>query len=329
MRFLAMSTALFLGGLATSSVSPACSLDFSPVSVGSRFKVRVSGYAGPVIGLQLNLTNLRGRAQSAVTDDRGIATFYSAPPGTQYLGADHDNGYGIQLDVKPNGPANVIVPMRWPSIEPIHVRSLSGSMRAPDAVPGRPEQSVLSLELLDGISGRILSSISTTSRGAFDFGKLVPGLYFIHLKPYVVFSQKAEGLISVAVDPAAPARADKLDLNLVWTSCGLMYTDQLQCPQLDLHVKRLEGHVSDSMGRGLGRLEIVLLDASQSQVVHVSTDRNGSFSFPGPLAGTFELRMDPGGFTPVHTPLHIEPTAVNSLLEIQASSLGCSTVRAK
>jgi hypothetical protein len=126
----------------------------------------------------------------------------SATPG-QYLGADHDNGYGIQLDVKPN-PANIIVPMRWPSIEPIHVRSLSGSMRAPDSVPGR-QQPVLSLELLDGISGRVLSSISTTGSGAFDLGKLVPGLYFIHLKPYAAFSQKVEGLISVAVDPAAPA----------------------------------------------------------------------------------------------------------------------------
>jgi len=329
-RFLATMVTLFQACLATSSVSLACSLAFSPISVGSSFKVKVSSYDGPVKGLLLNLSSPEGPTQSAVTGDNGIAEFQNIPPGTLYLGADHDNGYGLQLDVKSNGPANVTVPMRWPSVEPIHVRSLSGTMRAPDAIPGRLEQSVLPLELLDGVSGRILSSINTTGRGEFDFGKLVPGFYFIHLKPYSAFSQQVGGLISVAVDPSAPARAAKLDLNLRWTSCGLMYTDSLQCPQPDLNVKKLEGHASDSMGRGLRRAEIVLLDPAQNQVAHVSTDPNGNFSFPGPLVGTFELRIDGGGFNPVHTALHIEPTAGSSSMEIDAAyGMGCSTVWVK
>jgi hypothetical protein len=109
-----------------------------------------------------------------------------------------------------------------------------------------------------------------------------------------------------------------------------MYTDQLQCAKLDMQVKKLEGHVSDSVGRALRSAQIVLLDTDQSEVVHVSTDPNGNFSFPGPLVGTFELRIDGGGITPVHTPLHIEPTAGNSSLEIEtAPGIGCSTVRVK
>lgn len=318
MRFLAMLVTLFLASLATPAVSSACSLSFSAISVGSSFKVKVSGSDGPVKGLVLNLTSLDDRAQSAVTDGNGIADFHNVPTGTRYLGAAHDNGYGVQLDVKPNGRTNVIVPVRWPSIEPIHVHSLSGTMRA----SGQLDQPALSLELLDAVSGRILSSIDTTGRGEFDFGKIGPGLYFIHLK-------QMEGLISVAVDPGAPARADKLDLNLNFTSCGLMYTDQSQCPHPDLHVKKLEGHVSDSVGRAMRGAEIVLLDDAQSQVSRVSTDPNGNFSFSGPLAGTFELRIDGGGFTPVHTPLHIEPTTGSSSLEIEADVLGCSTVRVK
>lgn len=308
-RFLATVVMLFQACLAISSVSWACSITFSPISVGSSFKVKVSSYDGPVKGLVLNLSGPSGPIQSAVTGANGIAEFQNVAPGTRYLGADHDNGYNLQLDVKPNGPANVTVPMRWPSIEPIHVRSLSGTMRAPDAIPGRLEQSVLSLELLDGISGRILSSLNTTAHGEFDFGKLAPGLYFIHLKPYSAFHEQVGGLISIAVDPGAPSRADKLDLNLSWTSCGLAYTDQLQCPHPDLHVKKLEDHASDSMGRGLRRAEIVLLDPAQNPVAHVSTDPDGNFSFPGPLVGTFELRIDGGGFSPVHTALHIQPTA--------------------
>ena len=219
-RFLAMPVALFMAGLATSSVTSACSIAFSPISVGPSFKVEVSGYDGPVKGLLLNLTGPKDRTHSALTDDDGIASFHYLPSGTHYLKADHDNGYGKQLDVKPNGPASIIVPMRWPAIEPIHVRSLSGTMRAPDAVPSRLEQRILSLDLLEGISGEILSSVTTTSRGAFDFGKLSPSLYFIHLKPYSAFFGRVEGLIGIAVDQAAPAHADKLDLNLTWSSCG-------------------------------------------------------------------------------------------------------------
>jgi hypothetical protein len=301
-----------------------------PISVGSDFKVKVSGYDGPVKGLLLNLSGPQGRIQSVGTDDHGIAEFSNIPPGTLYLGADHDNGYDLHLDVKSNGPTKVTVPMRWPSIEPIHIGFLSGTMRAPDAIPGQLEQSILSLDLLDGISGRILSGISTTARGEFDFGKLAPGLYFIRLKPYSAFHEEIGGLISVAVDPSAPARADKLDLNLTWTSCGLMYTDLRQCSQPDLHVSKLEGRVSDSMGHAVRTAEIVLLDAAQNQVALMSTDSNGNFSFPDPLVGTFELWIGGAGINAVHTQVHVEPTARNASLVIDAAYREiCSSVWAR
>jgi hypothetical protein len=201
--------------------------------------------------------------------------------------------------------------------------TLSGTIRAPDARPSELEQHILPLELLAGISGEILSTIDTTDRGEFDFGNLPPGIYFIHLKRFTAFFGDVEGLISVAVDPTAPARADKLDLNLTWTSCGLMYMDQSKCPQLDLYVKKLQGHMSRSP-----RVEIVLRDAAQNLIAHVNTDPDGNFSFPGPLAGTFDLRIDGGAITPVHTQLHIDPTAPGSSLEIQRGSLtSCTAVR--
>jgi Carboxypeptidase regulatory-like domain len=304
-------------------------MTFIPISVGPSFRVKVSGYDGPVKGLLLKVMAPNGPPLSADTDTNGIAEFSNVPPGTRYLDADHDNGYGQVLDVKPNGPSHVIVPMRWPSLVPIRVRSLSGTMHAPDATPGQLEQPILPLELLEGTSGRILSSTSTTGRGEFDFGKLVPGLYFIRLKPHSAFSYDVGGLISVALDPSAPARSDKLDLSLAWTSCGLMYTDLRQCPQPDIHVKKLEGHASDSDERPVRGAEIILLDAAQRQVAHVDTDRDGNFSFPDPLEGTFELRID-GGFNPVHTSLHIEPTARGSSLQIDvAEGLVCSGIWAR
>jgi hypothetical protein len=290
-----MLVGLLLTGVASSSISLACSMAFSPISVGSSFKVQVSGYGGPVKGLRLNLSGGQGRTPSAVTDNNGIATFSDVPLGTQYLGADRDNGYNLPLKVTQDGPARI--GMRWPSTEPIQVSSISGTMRAPDAIPGQLGQRVLSLDLLDAISGRVLASMNTSSRGEFDFGRPVPGIYLVRLNPYAAFNQQVGGLIGVAVDPRAPA--DKLDLNVVWTSCGLSYTDLRQCPRSDLRVRKLDGHVSDSMGRGVLRAEIVLLDQAQNPVVHVTTDLNGNFSFPGPLVGTFELRIDGGGFSPV------------------------------
>src|SRR5579863_8344450 len=77
------------------------------------------------------------------------------------------------------------------------------------------------------------------------------------------------------------------------------HTDLRQCPQPDLHVKKLEGHASDPVGRPVRSGEIVLLDAARKQVAHASNDSGGNFSFPGPLVGAFDLRIDGGGLNPV------------------------------
>jgi hypothetical protein len=158
-----MLVGLLLTGVASSSISLACSMAFSPISVGSSFKVQVSGYGGPVKGLRLNLSGGQGRTPSAVTDNNGIATFSDVPLGTQYLGADRDNGYNLPLKVTQDGPARI--GMRWPSTEPIQVSSISGTMRAPDAIPGQ--------DRADG--KKILQQISRETGGEyFDVTKKMP-----------------------------------------------------------------------------------------------------------------------------------------------------------
>ncbi len=97
-------------------------MNFVPIPVGPNFKVKVTTNDGPVKGLKLNSTGPGGFSRSSITDADGIATFTDVPPGTQYLKADHDMGYGKALEVK-SDRKNIIVPMHWPSIEPIHVHS--------------------------------------------------------------------------------------------------------------------------------------------------------------------------------------------------------------
>ncbi len=132
MRFLSMWAALSLASLATSSVSSACSLTLTPLSVGSSFKVKVSGYQGPVKGLRLNLTGSLGGAQSAVTDDNGIASFYQVPSGTQYLRAEPDYSYGEQLEVKPNRRTSACGSCKSPGKRSLISRSARSQSR-----PGR------------------------------------------------------------------------------------------------------------------------------------------------------------------------------------------------
>jgi hypothetical protein len=112
------------------------------------------------------------------------------------------------------------VPLKWPSIAPVLVRSLKGRMRGPDYLPGQ-SQPRLSLDLLEGSSGQRLKSLQTTDRGEFDFESAAPGLYFLSLKSGLRgwSGEQITGLVAVAVDHGAPA--DHLDVDLGSTSCGL------------------------------------------------------------------------------------------------------------
>lgn len=325
-KFVSLLGWPLLAGIAASPLVSACTVIFDPTSVGPSFQVQVSGYNGPVKGLRLYLDYGQSPTKSTITDDQGIARFSNVPLGAPFLRADYDNGHSLPLEVKPKGPANIAI--RWPSIEPIRVRSVSGSMRAPFATPGRLEQDVLSLDLLDAISGRVVASLSTGTRGEFDFGRLAPGIYFIRLNPLAAYNQQVSGLISVAVDPqAAPGQ---LDLNLVWTSCGLSYTDLRPCPRSDLRVRSLSGRMSDESGGAIPSAVVVLRDKTQNQVVRVTTDPRGNFSFPDPLEGTFDLQIEGVAFSPVRATLHLDRTAEAKSLEVRAVYfVGCSTVALK
>src|SRR5260370_37694789 len=120
---------------------------------------------------------------------------------------------------------------------------------------------MLSLALLEGISGLHLKSIQTTQSGEFSFVNVAPGLYFLRLNPSGLKGWSGEpitGLIAVAVDSSAPA--DHLDLELGWTSCGLTYTDRNKCSPSDLQVEQLCGQVHDTSGAVIPGADILLFD---------------------------------------------------------------------
>ena len=203
------------------------------------------------------------------------------------------------MEVKTDGPAGVTVPMRWPSVAPIVVRSLRGTLRRLDTPPGQAHP-IPSLALLAGVSGRILRREKTTEAGEFSLGTVAPGLYFSSLKP-----SGYEGLIAISVDPNAAM--DHLDLDLAWTSCGLFYMAPTKCRQSDIQIEQLSGRVIDVTGAIIPGAKILLLDPAGTQVEQLHSDGEGKFALPRPLAGTYELVVSRLGFSTYRRTVHAKP----------------------
>ena len=307
----------------------ACTVFYPSVQVGPNFRVRVEDRGRPVKGLRVEIGGYPGSGTRADTDKNGFALFRGVRPGSYHLSADHDAGIsdGADLEVKLDGPTDVTVPLRWPSIAPILVRSLKGRIRGPDYLPGQP-QPRLSLDLLEGSSGRRLKSLQTSDSGEFNFESAAPGLYFLSLTSGLRgwSGETVTGLVPVAVDRSAPT--DHFDVDLGWSSCGLSYTDQGKCPQSDLQIEHLSGQVLDSSEAAIGYAKILLFDPAETLVEQLQSDSEGRFTSPHSLAGAYQLVVSSAGFTPLRRTLHADPTGIptrHSALTVQLGVSGsCS-----
>jgi hypothetical protein len=283
----------------------ACTIAYMNVPiVGPDFQVRVENRGRPVEGLRLKITG-----SQAVTDKNGIASFRGVPSGPNLVTADHDIGVaGVPLDVKLDGPAGVVLPMKWPNVTPVVVLSLKGTIRGPDYLH-RKSQPKLSLDLLDAISGKLLKSLQTTDSGEFDFESDSPGIYFLRLNPSGLRGWSGDeitGLIAVAVDHGT--LADHMEVAFVWTSCGLDYSDPSLCPQDDLQVGELSGQVVDTIGVAIGDASIVLTEPAGKLVQRLQSDPMGNFTSNHLAAGTYQLVVSRTGFTPLRRTVHKAPT---------------------
>jgi Carboxypeptidase regulatory-like domain len=313
------STKLTLAIIAITARCLACTIAYAGVEVGPNFRVSVEGQGRPVQGLRVVIQGSSDKV-AADTDSNGFALFRGVKPGTYYLSAEHDAGIpDAELIVKPDGPGGITVPLRWPGIS---VRSLKGTIRGPDYVPGE-SQPKLSFDVLEGNSGRVLKSIETTDNGEFSFEAPVPGLYFLSLKPFELRSWLGEtvtGLIAISVDREAPA--DHLDVDLGWSSCGLSYADRSKCPQRDLQVEQLSGEVLDPSGAVFANAKIFLLDTAGTSVQQLVSDREGRFNSPNSLTGTYELIVTSVGFTPFRGTVGIAPNGNSTRLSRLSIQLG-------
>ena len=322
MKFFTLWSKLPLAVVVIARRCGACSMTFPSVPVAPSFEVKVENQGHPVKGLKVNLYDFQRSRTAAVveTDKDGFALFRGIQPGSYMPSPDHGAGMsGVEVVVRPDGPANATVLLGWPGITTILVRSLKGTIRGPVYFPGRSGPT-LSLDLLEGTSGRTLKSLETTEGSEFAFDGSGPGLYFLRVNP-------SAGLIAVAVDSDAPT--DHLDVDLGWTSCGLWYVDQSSCSQSSLHIERLSGQVLDFGGVAIADAGVFLFDRADELVDELRSDSSGKFASPQNWTGSFELVVTKDGFTPLRRTVEVEPTDAStgfSPLNLQLGFLGkCSS----
>jgi hypothetical protein len=285
----------------------ACSIVYPTVQVGRGFRVRVTDRGQPVRALRLVLSHpespksKRVVAVYSLTDADGYASFANLDPGSFLLTSDHDGGVadGVAVEVSLGGPANVTVPLKWPSLTPVPVRSMSGIVRGPDYYPSQ-EQVPLSLSLLEPMSARVIATTLSDSKGRFAFTDEVPaGIYFLRLNPSRLrgwSGEQMEGLITIEV--SGKAKDDALDLDLGWSSCGLTYKQRQIYPEARLG--RICGDIADIEGAAVSNAQVLLLASGEGAEVLEQTKSGvqGQFSIHERQEGTYKLLIIYPGFQP-------------------------------
>jgi len=301
-------------------VARACSIFYPTVQVGTGFRVRVMNRGRPVHSLKLvlNQNDSSGSRKRepvySLTDVDGYARFANLNPGSFFLTADHDSGVmdGLIVDVRPSGATNVTVSLNWPNATPLQVRSVSGTLRGPDYYPRQTQVEVL-LSLLEGVSGRVIGTTQTDSKGGFSFAGAIPsGIYFLRLIPSELRAwdgEQIEGMIAIEVDPKAAQ--DALDLDLGWSSCGLGYAQRAKYPEMK--VSKLCGDVADDAGGVISDAQVMLLANGENAEIleQTGSEADGQFALRRHDGGIYQLLVKSPGFQPFLRVMNIDTSGTS------------------
>jgi len=306
---------VILAVLVSAGIARACSVFPGTVEVGSKFQVKVADRGHPVKGLRMVLSteSTTGEGQKvltdSITDADGIANFSNLSAGSFWLSADHDGGVGdaVVVNVSPKGPANKTFSISWPTAAPVTVRSASGIVRGPDYYSSQV-QAQISISLLEGISGREIEKTQSDSKGRFSFNSnLQPGIYFMRINSSGLrgwSGEQIEGMIVIEV--AREAKANALDLDLGWSSCGLEYSQRVILPELKL--AQICGAIKDTEGAVVAKAQVMLLAGGEDVEILEQTQSgpNGEFVIPKHPDGNYQLLIKSAGFSPYLRLIHVQ-----------------------
>jgi Carboxypeptidase regulatory-like domain len=305
-------------GLLCPIIAGGCVIVFPSKTVGKSFRVRVTDHGRPIAALRLQLQaspddssdSGHSRTRYASTDASGYARFANVETGSYFLSADHDagNADGVNVDVTSNGAPNSVLRLTWPNEAPVRVRSASGTLRVSDFYPAQT-QVLLSLALLEGVSGRSIRTTVTDNKGRFAFADPVAdGIYFVQVSD--ASGKTNEGSIPIEID--GNAKQAGVDLDLAWTDCGLGYLRRR--PFSGATTGKICGDVVDDLGAAIADASVWLKsdDESAETIESTKTSDSGHFDLQEKRDGTYLLVIQSIGFGPFAGVVHIKAGGTSS-----------------
>lgn len=282
------------------SVAVACTIVDMPIVVGPDFQVRVNSWRQSSRGLHVEL-RYSGKRKVAETGSDGLARFQTLAPGFYEVVVQPDAAMRTRALVEVRAKGTSIVRLNWPETEPVRTRTLAGVLRG-----SRVDR--FHVELAAGKEA--METVQANERGEFRFGANVPaGLYFLRV---------ADGVIPVAVDPQA--KSERIEVAMLWTSCGLWYTDQSQCSNKEFTVGRITGgQVVDPARSSVGHAKIMI-----SGRAPVETDDAGKFGKLELPEGVYDLEVN--GFMSLRRRLRVVSCGAATALQFELPLKGCGDI---
>jgi Carboxypeptidase regulatory-like domain len=283
----------------------ACTTVLVPHYVLRDFSVEIHDWNGrPIAGASVLLSPSEEQANpgpesaKAVTTGNGFAEFCGVAVGDYKITTEMSNGEDLFVTVVAAPSTQLIEPelsLKWPVLPVLSVRTPSGRLQTGGDLP-------LHISLVDGESGKELSSAATDAMGDFRFPDVSPGVYFIR-----VTLRAFEGDIAIAIEPGA--EKSKLDLALSFSTCGLHYGDAQRCdPTERLEFSNVCGVVLDPTGAVIGDAKIELLSWGETPSRHVTAFanwRDGTFALKDVLPGEYTLSISREGFRRLELPVRV------------------------
>lgn len=234
--------------VASALLTMACSYFPPEYKVPLSFTVRVANDQGPVVGLNLRITNFKFDefskygldhkriddpkqfteliAESA-TDSKGQAHFNLTRTGHFNLAPDHPASHldWVGLNVVANGKPKT-VKLEWPKSLALETKQLRGTISDGLMTYSSAPLKQIAVSLHDLVRFTQLDYTTTSADGAFEFDDVPPGLYFLHIgshgmQPPNDVTGPVEGDILISVDSHAPRK--QLAIAIEYSSCGLSY----------------------------------------------------------------------------------------------------------
>lgn len=231
---------ILLSILAMVTLASGCSETFPEWTRGTDFSVVVTLNRLPLRSMKVILEpdDVKDKLQriEGLTGEDGTASFHTVAPGRYYVEASRlgiEVGPGTVI-VRPKGSTEKIQ-IEWPMRPEYQVLSVVGQFQHLTIEKKDPIEGVIhpridplanaSLTLSRIDSEKMVEFTTTDLNGNFAFKTVDPGSYLLHVReetsPEAAY--QIDDYLVINVDPHASR--GHLDLQLNWTSCGMIATD--------------------------------------------------------------------------------------------------------